>query len=94
MNADLKGALQQLNRSYKAFEHKGKRMTKQQVKAVLEYGIKQGYKHTGQLSDDEIDNVIESINKKDSRLKCSSCGSVLVKDKVGDLYCGNGLCHY
>jgi ribulose bisphosphate carboxylase small subunit len=61
MNADLKGALQQLNRSYKAFEHKGKSMTKQQVKACLEYGIKQGYEHTGQLSDEEIDKVLSTL---------------------------------
>lgn len=58
MNADIKGALNQINKSYKAFTHNGKPMTKQQVKAVLEYGIRQGYDNTGQLSDGEVDNVI------------------------------------
>ena len=43
MKADLKGALEQINRSWRVFEHKGQPMTKQEVKAVLEYGIKQGY---------------------------------------------------
>ena len=35
MHADLKGALEQINRSYKAFEHRGQRMTKSEVKKVL-----------------------------------------------------------
>ena len=58
MNADVKGALMQINRSYKAFEHKGKRMTKYQVKKVLEYADSKGYEHTGQLSDEEVDKVL------------------------------------
>lgn len=58
MNADCKGALAQLNKSYKAFTHKGKRMTKSEVKAVLEYAIKKGYEHTGLLSDAEVDSII------------------------------------
>lgn len=62
MNADCKGALEQLNRSYKAFVHKGKRMTKPEVKEVLEYAIKQGYEHTGLLSDYEVDFIIKSLN--------------------------------
>lgn len=61
MNADIVGALNQLNKSWKAFEHRGKPMTKQQVKAVLEYGLKKGYKHTGQLTDDEVDVVLASV---------------------------------
>ena len=58
MNADIKGALERLNKSYKAFTHKGKRMTKKQVRTVLEYGIKKGYVHTGQLTDEEVDEII------------------------------------
>jgi hypothetical protein len=58
MNADIKGALKQLNKSYRAFEHKGKSMTKEQVKMVLEYGLNKGYKHTGQLTDEEVDIII------------------------------------
>lgn len=61
MNADIKGALEQLNKSWKAFTHKGKRMTKEEVKRVLMYGLKQGYTHTGQLSDEEVDKVIEDL---------------------------------
>ena len=60
MHADIKGALEQLNTSYRAFEHKGKRMTKQQVKNVLEYAVEKGYKSTEQLSDDEVDSVLSS----------------------------------
>ena len=33
MNADIEGSLNQLNKSYQCFEHKGKRLTKEQVKA-------------------------------------------------------------
>jgi len=58
MKAAIKGALQQINKSWKAFEHKGKKMTKRQVKSVLEYGLQKGYEHTGQYTDDEIDNII------------------------------------
>lgn len=58
MNADIKGALQQINKSYRAFEHNGQRMTKAQVKKVLEYGLKKGYTHTGQISNEEVDKVI------------------------------------
>lgn len=58
MHADIKGALEQLNTSYRAFEHKGKSMTKQQVKKVLEYALEKGYKSTAQLSDDEVDSVL------------------------------------
>ena len=58
MHADIKGALEQLNTSYRAFEHKGKSMTKQQVKKVLEYALEKGYKSTSQLSDDEVDFIL------------------------------------
>lgn len=61
MNADCKGALAQINKSYKAFVHKGKPMSKAEVKAVLQYAINKGYEHTGMLSDDEVDNILQSI---------------------------------
>jgi hypothetical protein len=61
MNADCKGALAQINRSWKAFTHKGKPMTKAEVKAVLEYAIQQGYEYTGMLSDEEVDHVLQSL---------------------------------
>ena len=62
MNADCKGALAQINKSYKAFTHNKQPMTKAQVKAVLEYAIKQGYDHTGLLSTKEIDTIIEDLD--------------------------------
>ena len=75
MNADLAGALQQLDRSWRAFEHNGKPMTKEQVRMALIYGIKKGYKHTWQLTDRDIDIAIGRI------FKCK-CGF-----KSGDSYC-------
>jgi len=62
MNADCKGALAQINKSWKAFVHKDKPMSKAQVKAVLQYAIGKGYEHTGMLSDDEVDNILQSFN--------------------------------
>ncbi len=61
MRADIQGALDQINKSWKAFVHKGQPMKKHQVKAVLEYGLKQGYKHTGELSDSEVDKVLINL---------------------------------
>lgn len=58
MHADIQGALNQINTSWKAFEHRGMKMSKDQVKKVLEYGLKKGYKSTSQLSDEEVDNVL------------------------------------
>lgn len=58
MQADIVGALEQLDRIWKAFEHKGKPMTKEQVRKVLVHGIQKGYEHTGQLTDEEVDSVI------------------------------------
>lgn len=58
MNADLKGALAQLNKSYKAFRHYDKPMSKEEVKAVLEYGIAMGYKTTAELKASEVDTVL------------------------------------
>lgn len=62
MNADCKGALAQINKSYKAFVHKGKSMSKVEVKAVLRYAIEKGYEHTGMLSDEEVDNILNKLN--------------------------------
>lgn len=62
MNADCKGALAQINKSWKAFEHNGKKMSKVEVKAVLQYAVSKGYEHTGMLSDAEVDNILQSIN--------------------------------
>lgn len=61
MNADCKDALAQLNKSWRAFTHNDKPMTKAQVKAVLEYAVKKGYDHTGLLTSEEIDTVIGAL---------------------------------
>lgn len=61
MHADIKGALASIDRSYKVFEHEGKPMTKHQVKAVLEYGVRMGYETTKELTDEEIKQVLDSL---------------------------------
>ena len=62
MNASVKGALNQINTSYRAFTHKGKRMTKAEVKLVLEYAYMKGYETTDEIRDSEIDQLI-SLSK-------------------------------
>lgn len=58
MDADIKGCLNQIDRSWKAFEHNGKPMTKMQVKKVLMYGLSKGYQTVSQITDQEVDNVL------------------------------------
>ncbi len=62
MNADIKGSLNQLNKCWHLFEHNGKPMSKRKVKAVLEYGLNKGLKAVSDLSNEEIDRIIESID--------------------------------
>lgn len=69
MNADCKGALAQINKSYKAFVHNDKPMSKAEVKAVLEYAIAKGYDHTGMLSNEEVDNILNALNKSNEQPK-------------------------
>ncbi|MBV5282182.1 MAG: hypothetical protein JZU53_07070 [Paludibacter sp.] len=64
MHANIKGALAQIQTSWKAFEHRGKPMTKEQVKAVLEYANQVGYKTTEELKDKEVDEIIDKVNKR------------------------------
>ncbi len=59
MHADLIGALEQINKSYKAFEHRDKKLSKEQVIKVLKYGIEKGYKTTAEFTDEEVDHVLE-----------------------------------
>lgn len=61
MDADVKGAYAQLNKSWKTFTHNGMRMSKQEVKAVLEYAIEKGYETTMQIPNREIDKVILNL---------------------------------
>lgn len=60
MNADINGALNNINRSYRVFEHNGKPMTKNAVKKILTYGLLKGYTHTGQISSEEIDKILSA----------------------------------
>lgn len=59
MHASLTGALEKLDKSWRAFEHKGQPMTKDQVRKALLYGIKKGYEHTGQLTDEDVDEALK-----------------------------------
>jgi len=68
MNADLAGALEQLNNSWRTFIHNDKPMTKEQVRKALVYGLKKGYKGTNELTDQDIetalaDNDTKSVSK-------------------------------
>lgn len=63
MHADLIGALTQINKSYKAFEHRGMRLSKEQVIKVLKYGILKGYKTTAEFSDEEVDKILGIIKE-------------------------------
>jgi len=58
MQADIQGALAQIDKSWKAFTHKGIPMTKEQVTKVLIYANNKGYKSTSELSDNEVDEII------------------------------------
>lgn len=58
MTASIKGALAQLNTSYRAFTHKGKRIKKSDVKKVLEYGLEKGYETTDEITDEEVDKIL------------------------------------
>ena len=72
MHADLKGALAQINKSYRAFEHRGKKMTKEQVKKVLEYGIAKGYTSTESFNDSQVDAILSGELKKEDIVKIKS----------------------
>ena len=62
MDASIQGALAQINKSYRAFGHKGKSLSKKEVKTILEYGISKGYKNVSELSDSEVDKILGEIN--------------------------------
>lgn len=64
MNADINGALAQIDSSWKAFVHRGNPMTKAQVKAVLSYAQQVGYKTTAELKDKEVDEIIDKVNRR------------------------------
>lgn len=64
MDADIKGALNQIDRSWKCFEHNGKPMTKQQVKSVLEFGLSKGYDAVSEIKDSDIERIINDFKSE------------------------------
>lgn len=88
MQADLVGALEQLDRSWRAFEHKGKPMTKEQVRKALVYGIRKGYTHTGQMSDEDVEKALAG-NISDSLSKSRCCGRC---DGINDECVNDAIC--
>lgn len=82
MNASIKGALAKINKSYRAFEHKGQPMTQEQVKKVLEYGLNKGYEHTGQITDEEVDSVLLSSNFINKEEKHDECVRINLTEKI------------
>lgn len=58
MDANIKGALEQLNKSYPVFTHRGRFLSKDDVGKVLKYGLSKGYKTVYELSDKEVDEVL------------------------------------
>jgi len=66
MHADLKGALAQINRSWRTFEHRDRPMTKSEVRKVLMYGLEKGYKTTAEFTDEEVDQVLGYSNEQKS----------------------------
>jgi hypothetical protein len=59
MYADVNGALAQINRIWRLFEHNGRQMTKDEVYNVLKYAIQKGYKTTKELTDEEIESIVK-----------------------------------
>ena len=64
MKASIQGSLNQFENNWMFFEHKGKQMSKAEVRAVLEFGLEQGYKSTGELQDEDVDRIISKVNNR------------------------------
>ncbi|MCO6149073.1 hypothetical protein [Flavobacterium sp. NRK1] len=64
MHADINGALAAIDKSWRTFIHRGKPMTKAQVLAVLSYAKKVGYDSTAELKDEEVDDIIDKVNRR------------------------------
>ncbi len=71
MTADIKGTLERIDTAYRMFEHNGRNLTKDEVRAILKYGQQKGYTNTGQISDTEVDEVLKAVfyRKMDNDLK-------------------------
>lgn len=60
MNTDIQGALNQINSSFMHIRHRGKHLSKEQVRTVLEYGLAKGYKVLSEFDDNEVDEVLKN----------------------------------
>ncbi len=58
MDASIQGSLNKLNKVWQFFEHKGKPMSKNQVKKVLEFGKSKGFQAVSQISDTDIETIL------------------------------------
>ena len=70
MIANIKGALNRINQAYKLFEHNGKPMSKNEVKSLLEYGLKRGYKYTNEFTDEEVNKILNVGGKEGLAKPC------------------------
>ena len=63
MDANLKGALDNLHIVWFCAEHKGSKMSRLMSKAdfkkLIQNGIKKGYENLSEISDEEIDLIIK-----------------------------------
>lgn len=60
MHAYIEGALNQIDKSWRFFEHKGIPMRKDDVIKVLKYALEKGYKFTSEIKDEEVDEILKS----------------------------------
>lgn len=62
MHADIKGSLDFMKKKSIHFEHRGIRLSQNQAKKVLEYGLRKGYKTTAEFTDEEVDTILQLKN--------------------------------
>jgi hypothetical protein len=58
MNADIDWVLENLVRASRLVEHRGKFLSKAELKAVMLHGKQKGYKTIAQFKDKEVDHVL------------------------------------
>ena len=62
MDCNIKEALNELDKCYQAFEHRGQPMYKWQVKQILTQALEEGYGYISQIPDADIERVINTPN--------------------------------
>lgn len=65
-DVSIKGAYQNIHKCWSMFEHRGKKMTRQQVESVLRYGLQNKYETVNQIPDHIIDKIIGVSNQTTS----------------------------